>query len=136
MSHTTKHGSVCGARQNDLGANLVSHNINWSAAQSSLLSLNKVQIELPTQFNMAKRKPYKVQAVGRKDRKGIVAGSLSDLKSIGAAKLGLVRRDLSVYLEDGTEVDDEEYFSSLPPETVFVLVHSEKVYEGCEYAKL
>lgn len=82
---------------------------------------------------MTKRKAHKVQDVGRKNRKGIVACSLKDLKTVGARKLGLRGDDYRVYLEDGTEVDEEEYFQSLPPQTVFVMVGSEENYEGCKY---
>ena len=54
-------------------------------------------------------------------------GSLLHLKYVYAGKEKLnYPRDKSVYIvldEDGTEVDEEEYFQTLPDNTLLVLLH-------------
>ena len=80
---------------------------------------------------MVSAKAYKVQDVNRKKRVGIVANSLADLKYKGATKLA-VPGDCRVCLEDGTEVDDESYFKTLPVQTVFVFVRSDETWHGCK----
>ena len=80
---------------------------------------------------MVSAKAYKVQDVNRKKRVGIVANSLADLKHKGATKLA-VPGDCRVCLEDGTEVDDESYFKTLPAQTVFVFVRSDETWHGCK----
>lgn len=49
-------------------------------------------------------------------RKGIFATDLADLraKTIERFKLGKSAKTLSFYLEDFTEVEDDEYFDSIP----------------------
>lgn len=74
-------------------------------------------------------KAYKVQDVNRKKRAGIVANSFADLKHKGLKKLA-VPRDCRVCLEDGTEVDDEGYFKTLPSQTVFVFVRPHETWDG------
>ena len=58
---------------------------------------------------------------------GRVNGSLLSLKFVSAGKEKLnYPRDKSVYVvldEDGTEVDEEEYFQTLPDNTLLVLLH-------------
>ena len=80
---------------------------------------------------MVTQKAYKIQDVNRKKRTGIVAKNLSDLKEKGKKKLAITE-DCIVCLEDGTEVDDEEYFNTLPHQTVFVLVRPDETWEGCK----
>ncbi|XP_038214134.1 cell death activator CIDE-3-like isoform X2 [Zerene cesonia] len=68
--------------------------------------------------------PYKICDVNREKKKGIVASSLEDLLSKVPEKLGLPAENLTVVLEcDGTEVDDEEYFSTLDPDTSLMILH-------------
>jgi len=74
-------------------------------------------------------KAYKVQDVNRKKRTGIVANSFADLKEKGVKKLDH-SEDCRVCLEDGTEVDDEGYFKTLPSQTVFVFVRPDETWEG------
>ena len=76
-------------------------------------------------------KAYKVQDVFKKKRTGIVACGLTDLKRKGIKKL-LVPKDCRVCLEDGTQVEDDEYFKTLPPQTVFVFVRPDETWEGCK----
>ena len=79
-------------------------------------------------------KAYKVQDVSRKKRTGIVASSFADLTQKGVRKLA-APEDCRVCLEDGTEVEDEDYFKTLPPQTVFVFVRPDETWEGCKYAE-
>lgn len=81
--------------------------------------------------NMVRMKAYKIQDVNRKKRTGIVADSLADLKRKGMEKLAMTK-DCRVCLEDGTEVEDDDYFNTLPHQTVFVFVRSEETWEGCK----
>ena len=76
-------------------------------------------------------KAYKIQDVNKKKRTGIVADSLADLKQKGMKKMAMTT-DCTVCLEDGTEVEDEEYFDTLPLQTVFVFVGPEETWEGCK----
>ena len=83
---------------------------------------------------MTKPTPYKIQDVRRKRRIGIVARNLNDLIEHAGKKLGLANaNDCRVCLEDGTEIDEEEYFQTLPPQTVFVFVKPDENWEGCKY---
>ncbi|CAG5027994.1 unnamed protein product [Parnassius apollo] len=69
-------------------------------------------------------KPYKICDVNREKKKGMVASSLEDLLAKVPEKLGLPSENLTVVLEcDGTEVDDEEYFSTLDPDTALMILH-------------
>ncbi|KAL9969949.1 hypothetical protein ACROYT_G022237 [Oculina patagonica] len=74
-------------------------------------------------------KAYKIQDVNRKKRTGIVANSFADLKQKGAKKLA-ISKDCRVCLEDGTEVEDEDYFNTLPHQTVLVFVRPDETWEG------
>jgi len=60
-------------------------------------------------------------------KKGVMAQSLAELVSRGRAKLGYSsERSLYLVLEDdGTEVDEEDYFATLPPNTTLMLLYSE-----------
>ena len=80
---------------------------------------------------MFSAKGYKIQDVNGKKRVGIVAKSLADLKHKGATKLA-VPGDCRVCLEDGTEVDDERYFKTLPAQTLFVFVRLDETWHGCK----
>lgn len=80
---------------------------------------------------MVSAKAYKVQDINRKKRTGVVANGLADLKQKGTKKLA-VPAECRVCLEDGTEVDDEGYFKTLPPQTVFVFVRPDETWEGCK----
>lgn len=72
-------------------------------------------------------KPFKITDALRENRKGVVAASLEDLTSKINEKLN-ISGDLTVVLEaDGTEIDDEEYFATLDPNTsLMVLTNEEK----------
>lgn len=68
--------------------------------------------------------PYKVWSCNRETRKAVVAHSLSDLRTKGGEKLGYsTPSNLRVVLEnDGTEVEDENYFKTVDKDTVFILL--------------
>jgi len=78
----------------------------------------------------AEKRPYKVTDRLRLARKGVMARSLQDL--IRRAKDKLEYGDwCQVYLvleEDGTEVDDEEYFQTLPDNTMFMLLFIQDIW--------
>lgn len=81
---------------------------------------------------MAIMKAYKIQDVKRNKRAGVVASSLADLKQKGASKLA-VPKNCRVCLEDGTDVEDDEYFKFLPSQTVLVFVRPDETWEGCKF---
>lgn len=81
---------------------------------------------------MKSPKAYKIQDVNRKTRKGVVARSLANLRKKGIEKLGVDEDGCRVCTEDGTEVEDEEYFQSLPAQTLFVFVGQDQEWEGCK----
>lgn len=69
-------------------------------------------------------KPYKICDVNREKKKGTVACTLEDLLTKVPEKLGMSAENLTVVLEcDGTEVDDEDYFSTLDPDTSLMILH-------------
>ena len=74
---------------------------------------------------MATRKPYKVMDRTRSVKKGVMASSLEDFVLSSRRKLAYSDREVSVVLEeDGTEVDDDDYFQTLEPNTRLMLLYS------------
>lgn len=73
---------------------------------------------------MSASKPYKVCNFSRQESYGVVAPSLSQLKDKGSKALGFsAATSLSLVLDDdGTIVQDEAYFSCLPPNTKFMFL--------------
>lgn len=81
--------------------------------------------DLVTVLEMHNRKPYKIFDRNRESKKGVMAESLEELISRGKAKLNYAV-DKKVYVvleEDGTEVDEEEYFQTLPANTLLMLLY-------------
>ncbi|KAK7067062.1 hypothetical protein SK128_022422 [Halocaridina rubra] len=69
------------------------------------------------------KRPYKVWDSGRQIRKGLVVSSFNELIEKGREKLELGEVRIKVVLEaDGTQVEDAEYFGTLPENTVFLLL--------------
>ncbi|XP_050444814.1 DNA fragmentation factor subunit alpha-like [Cataglyphis hispanica] len=68
--------------------------------------------------------PYKIVDHTRERRKGITASSLKELTNIARNRLAFpVDADLTIVLEqDGTEVDDEEYFATLERNTSLMVL--------------
>jgi len=82
--------------------------------------------DLVTVLEVHERKPYKIMDRSREVKKGVMAETLAELIERGKEKLNYPS-DKSVYVvldEDGTEVDEEEYFQTLPENTVLILLHS------------
>ena len=57
-------------------------------------------------------------------KKAILASSLQELKKKGSEKLLITEDDISAFLQDGTELDDEEVFQALNGGTVIYLLSS------------
>ena len=74
---------------------------------------------------MASRKPYKVMDRTRRVKKGVMASSLEELTLSSRRKLAYSgdKEVMVVLEEDGTEVDEEDYFQTLEPNTCLMLLH-------------
>ena len=82
-------------------------------------------------FGMGICKPFKIQdGLGIK-RIGITASSLKDLTKKASQKLKLSEVS-GVVLEDGTEIDDDDYFRSLPANSVIVILGPNQSWDGCK----
>lgn len=70
------------------------------------------------------KKPFKLWDGRRSLRKGLVVGSLEELVVRGREKLGVSAAEpVRLVLEcDGTQVDDSDYFRTLPANTVLLLL--------------
>ncbi|GLG93424.1 Uncharacterized protein GBIM_00839 [Gryllus bimaculatus] len=68
--------------------------------------------------------PFKVVDLTREHRKGVVASNLQELIVRAREKLGIPETlPVKVVLEqDGTEVDDDEYFSTMERNTMLMLL--------------
>ncbi|XP_075233551.1 DNA fragmentation factor-related protein 4 isoform X2 [Lycorma delicatula] len=78
-------------------------------------------------------KGYKVTDCNRAKRFGVACSSLKELIEKGCKKLNIDQKDVKVHLQDGTAVDTEEYFSTLPSQTFFVLKeHNEYLPSGAD----
>lgn len=68
------------------------------------------------------RQLFQVKDVSRVNCKGVVAASLDEVKAKSAEKFG--KTDVpNIHLDsDGTEIDDEDYFQTLEPNTELVAV--------------
>ncbi|CAH0388224.1 unnamed protein product [Bemisia tabaci] len=71
--------------------------------------------------------PYKIVDVSRDKRYGIVASSLQEFISKARDKLDLGNGNVKVVLEaDGTEVDEDDYFSTLENNTSLMVLSSDQ----------
>ncbi|KAG7198204.1 hypothetical protein KM043_005613 [Ampulex compressa] len=72
--------------------------------------------------------PYKIVDHARERRKGITASSLKELTSIARSRLSMpLDAELTIVLEqDGTEVDDEEYFATLERNTSLMILSGDQ----------
>ncbi|XP_017883726.1 DNA fragmentation factor subunit beta [Ceratina calcarata] len=68
-------------------------------------------------------KGYKVTDVNRTRKVGVACRSLQELKRKACAKLNVTNdlAEINVYLVDGSLIDEEEYFSTLKPQTTLIL---------------
>jgi len=92
----------------------------------------EVQSKIPVE-----KRPFKVTDRMRLYRKGMMASSLKELVQRARDKFS-IDPWVEVYLvleEDGTEVDDEEYFQTLPVNTRLMLLLKENLWspEGPAY---
>ena len=74
----------------------------------------------------ASRKPYKVLDRTRSVKKGVMASSLEEFITSAQRKL-CYSPDTAVVVvleEDGTEVDEDDYFQTLDPNTCLMLLHA------------
>ena len=55
-----------------------------------------------------------------------MASNLADVKSKGSKKLGMEVQPHVVLEEDGTEIDDEEYFACVPEQTILMLLRNDE----------
>ncbi|XP_034188688.1 DNA fragmentation factor subunit alpha [Osmia lignaria lignaria] len=81
--------------------------------------------------------PYKIVDHAREKRKGITASSLKELTSIARSRLSLpLDAELTIVLEqDGTEVDDEEYFATLERNTSLMVLYGEQKWVAAGSSK-
>ncbi|CAL7952337.1 unnamed protein product [Xylocopa violacea] len=68
-------------------------------------------------------KGYKVTDVNRTRKVGVACRSLQELKRKACAKLNVTNdlAEVSIYLLDGSLIDEEEYFCTLKPQTTLIL---------------
>lgn len=68
------------------------------------------------------RKPYKIKDVSRTVKKSIVSSSLEEVRNKAVKKFGKTELP-TIHLDcDGTEIDDEDYFQTLEPNTELIAV--------------
>ena len=74
----------------------------------------------------ASRKPYKVLDRTRSVKKGVMASSLEEFITSAQRKLCYSPDTavVAVLEEDGTEVDEDDYFQTLDPNTCLMLLHA------------
>lgn len=97
-----------------------------------LVTVLEVQSKIPVE-----KRPFKVTDRLRLFRKGMMASSLKELVQNARDKF-CIDPWMEVYLvleEDGTEVDDEEYFQTLEKNTMLMLLLKEDIWspEGPPY---
>ncbi|GFO42407.1 cell death activator cide-3-like, partial [Plakobranchus ocellatus] len=74
-------------------------------------------------------RPFKVWNFDRTVKKSVMAISFEDFIKKGCSKLGLTERPRIVLEEDGTEVDDDDYFSFLPDDSIFLLLRKGETWQ-------
>ncbi|CAH2037894.1 unnamed protein product, partial [Iphiclides podalirius] len=83
------------------------------------------------------KKGYKVTDVKREKKIGVAAENLQELIEKSCKKLGfnVSCADCRLFVaEDGTQVDDDDYLATLPPQTLFILLTSkQKMVTDFEY---
>ncbi|KAK6634813.1 hypothetical protein RUM44_000060 [Polyplax serrata] len=79
------------------------------------------------------KRGFKVTDKSRTKILGVACNSLKDLLEKGKAKFN-IDEDITAALEDGTVVDDEDYFQVLPAQTVVVLYRkNETIITGVDF---
>ncbi|XP_039289223.1 DNA fragmentation factor subunit beta isoform X2 [Nilaparvata lugens] len=83
--------------------------------------MTRKKIEHKKTLNKVNLKGFKVTDVDRKKLIGIASSSLEDIIIKGSKKLNIKSGgEVTVHLNDGTHVDSEEYFDTLPSHTVLI----------------
>ncbi|KAJ3641463.1 hypothetical protein Zmor_027970 [Zophobas morio] len=77
---------------------------------------------LQKEANIQTCKPFKITNSTRETHKGIMASSLEELTSKVKEKLHIFSGVTMVLDSDGTEIDDEDYFSTLQPNTTLMVL--------------
>lgn len=74
---------------------------------------------------VVKKKPFKLLDRLRSGKKGIMAGSYTEVLEKGKQKFNYPdNQEVELVLdEDGTEIDDDDYLLSLPDNTTLVILH-------------
>ena len=72
--------------------------------------------------NLPKRKPLKICGVKERTRIGLAAATLKELRTKIQAQFPSPRDFKIVLEEDCTRIDDEDYFKTLPDNTVLMVV--------------
>ena len=74
--------------------------------------------------NSGQKRPFKICNASRDGKKGIACSTLEELKRISSVRF-MLSANCRVFLEsDGTEVDNEEYFQFVTPQTLFMVTES------------
>ncbi|XP_060066685.1 DNA fragmentation factor subunit alpha-like [Ylistrum balloti] len=73
---------------------------------------------------MSTARPFRIWSYDRSVKKGIIASSLHELVQKGREKVGILPEETVrvVLEEDGTEIDDDDYFLFLPHNTTLMLL--------------
>ena len=83
-----------------------------------------------------RRRPFKVCNSGRTRTIGMVVQSLEELKDRAGNKFGLTPTTCRVFLEDGTEIDGEEYFRFLDDQTKLMVLSDGEEWMAGSQSKL
>ncbi|XP_073977037.1 DNA fragmentation factor-related protein 4 isoform X3 [Rhodnius prolixus] len=76
---------------------------------------------------------FKVTDTNRSKLYGVGCRNLQELLSKGCSKLKLDVENVNVYLQDGTVIDNENYFSTIAEQTILILAtESEKVVTSAD----
>lgn len=102
-----------------------------------LRSVSTVQTSVKRQIlplpPLPQPRPYKVCSPSNSKRRGLVASSLDDLLHQTVIVFLLTSRVLTLVQEDdGTVVDSEAFFQSLPSNTAFMVLQEGEVWTHCK----
>ena len=83
-----------------------------------------------------RRRPYKICDSERTKTTGIVAESLQELKDRASLKFGVTAANCRVFLDsDGTEIEEEEYFSFLEDQTKLMIASEGEEWTAVQESK-
>ena len=67
-------------------------------------------------------RPFRIYNEEQRRTIGIVAKSLAEVKEKASAKFCLKRESCCIFLENSTEVENEDYFRYLPADTKLIVI--------------